>query len=132
MVWRGHESSLNLFARGGFMPSDRNLVSYYVDAGLGLKGALPGRPDDTLGFGVAYARISKDVASADQDTAPAVVVRDYEMVFELNYAYQIAPWWTVQPDLQYIVHPNGGQNPNDATLRLENAFVAGVRSTIKF
>ena len=132
MIWRGSESSLNLFARGGFMPSDRNLVSYYVDAGLGLKGAMPGRPDDTLTFGVAYAKISKDVASVDQDTAPAVIVRDYEMVFEVNYAYQIAPWWIVQPDLQYIVHPNGGQNPNDPTQRLGNAFLAGIRSTIKF
>jgi len=132
MIWRGKESSLNLFARGGFLPSDRNLVSYYIDAGVGLKGPLPGRPDDQLTFGVAYAKISKDVAAADQDTVPAVIVRDYEMVFELNYAYQIAPWWTVQPDLQYIVHPNGGQNPNDATMRLENAFIGGVRTTIKF
>ena len=132
MIWRGKASSLNLFARGGFMPSDRNLVSYYLDAGLGLKGPLPGRPDDTLSFGVAYAKISKDVAAVDQDTVPAVIVRDHEMVFEVNYALQVAPWWTVQPDVQYIVHPNGGQNPNDATVRLENAFIAGVRSTIKF
>ncbi|HEV2628027.1 MAG TPA: carbohydrate porin [Pseudolabrys sp.] len=132
MVWRGKESSLNFFLRGGFAPSDRNLVSYYVDAGAGLKGPLPGRPDDTLTFGVAYAKISKDIAAVDQDTVPAVVVRDYEAVFELNYALQVAPWWTVQPDLQYIVHPNDGQNPNDPTQRLGNAFLAGIRSTIKF
>lgn len=132
MIWRGKESSLNLFVRGGFAPSDRNLVSYYIDAGLGLKGPLPGRPDDQLTFGFAYASISKDAAAADRDTLPAVIVRDYEAVFELSYALQVAPWWTVQPDLQYIVHPNGGQNPDDPTVRLENAFVAGVRSTIKF
>lgn len=132
MIWRGKESSLNLFVRGGFAPSDRNLVSYYIDAGLGLKGPLPGRPDDQLTFGFAYARISKDAAAADRDTTPAAIVRDYEAVFELSYALQVAPWWTVQPDLQYIVHPNGGQNPDDPTVRLENAFVAGVRSTIKF
>jgi porin len=132
MVWRGKDSSLNLFLRGGFAPSDRNLVSYYADAGFGLKGPISGRPDDTLTFGVAYAKISKDIAAVDQDTAPAVVVRDYETVFEVSYAAQLAPWWTVQPDLQYIVHPNGGQNPNDPTQRLGNAFLAGVRSTIKF
>jgi len=63
---------------------------------------------------------------------PAVIVRDHEAVFELSYTAQIAPWWTVQPDIQYIVHPNGGQNSNDPTVRLDNAFVAGVRSTIKF
>jgi porin len=132
MIWRGKDSSLNLFVRGGFTPSDRNLVSFYVDAGLGLKGPLPNRPDDTLTFGFAYAKISSDVAAADRDVLPAVVVRDYEAVFELSYALQVAPWWTVQPDLQYIVHPNGGQHPDDPTVRLEDAFVAGVRSTIKF
>lgn len=132
MIWRGKDSSLNVFLRGGFAPSDRNVVSYYVDAGAGLKGPLPGRPDDMLTFGVAYARISKDIAAVDQETVPPVVVRDYEAVFELTYAAQLAPWWTVQPDLQYIVHPNGGQNPNDPTQRLGNAFLAGIRSTIKF
>ncbi len=132
MVWRDKDSSLNLFLRGSFAPSDRNLVSYYVDAGAGLKGPLSGRPDDTLIFGVAYAKISRDVAALDQDQVTAVIVRDHEAVFELNYSAQLAKWWTVQPDLQYIVHPNGGQNPTDPTQRLHDAFVTGVRSTIKF
>ena len=63
---------------------------------------------------------------------PAVIVRDYEAVFEVNYALQVAPWWTLQPDIQYIVHPNGGQSGDDPTVRLDNAFVVGMRSTIKF
>jgi porin len=135
MVWREGERSLNLFLRGGFSPSDRNLVSYYVDGGAGFKGLLPGRADDVLTFGVAYAKISADAIAADNDAlalAPPYAVRDDEIVFELDYAAQIAPWWTVQPDIQYIVHPNGGQNPNDPTLALEDAFVVGLRSTIKF
>jgi porin len=115
MVWRGPASSLNLFVRGGASPSDRNLISYYVDGGAGIKGLLPGRVDDVLTFGVAYVRIS----------------RDAEIVFEASYAAQIAPWWIVQPDVQYIVHPNGGQNPHP-TLTHGHAFVGGIRSTIKF
>jgi porin len=39
----------------------------------------------------------------------------------------------VQPDLQYIVHPGGNvPNPNGPTLAIGNAFIAGIRSTIKF
>ena len=135
MVWRQGERSLNLFLRASASPSDRNLLSYYVDGGAGFKGLLPGRNDDVLTFGVAYAKISHDAIAADEDAlalAPPYAVRDYEMVFELDYAAQIAPWWTVQPDIQYIVHPNGGQNPNDPTLTIGNAFVAGIRSTVKF
>jgi porin len=137
MVWRAGKSSLNLFVRGGFAPSDRNLISYYVDGGAGIKGLVPGRGEDVLTFGIAYAKISRDAAALDQDilmlNGPPYPIRDEEVVLELNYAAQIAPWWTVQPDLQYIVHPGGNvPNPNNPALTIGNAFVAGVHSTIKF
>jgi porin len=136
MVWRGEASSLNLFVRGGGSPSDRNLVSYYVDGGAGIKGLVLGRPDDTLTLGVAYVKISHDAVALDQDfltiNGPPYAVRDKEILLEASYAAQIAPWWTVQPDVQYIWHPSGGQNPDDPTLTLGHAFYAGVRSTIKF
>ena len=136
MVWRATASSVNLFARGGVVPSDRNLVSYYVDGGFGIKGPLPGRADDTLTFGAAYAKISPAAVALDRDflafNGPPYAIRDAETVFEVSYAAQIAPWWVVQPDLQYIWHPCGGQNLSDPTLTLDHAFIAGIRSTIKF
>jgi porin len=137
MVWRADKQSLNLFLRGGISPSDRNLISYYVDGGAGFKGPLPGRADDVLTFGVAYAKISRDAAALDQDTlalnGPPYPIRNEEVVFELSYAAQIAPWWIVQPDLQYIVHPGGNvPDPDNPNATVGNAFVAGIRSTIKF
>ncbi|HEY5378284.1 MAG TPA: carbohydrate porin [Pseudolabrys sp.] len=137
MVVRSGARSLNVFLRGGVSPSDRNLISYYIDGGAGIKGLLAGRPDDTLAFGVAYAKISRDAAAADQDAlianGPPQFIRDYEVVFELSYAARLAPWWTLQPDLQYIVHPGGNvADPNNGSVAVANAFVAGLRSTIKF
>jgi porin len=129
-IWRGKQQSLSLFLRGGYAPPDRNLVTYYVDGGAALKGPINGRPDDVLSFAVAYAKISPDAAAADRDAS--VVVRDYETVFELDYSVQMAPWWTIQPDIQYIIHPNGSQNPNNSAQRIGNAFVTGLRSTVKF
>jgi carbohydrate-selective porin OprB len=41
-------------------------------------------------------------------------------------------WWVVKPDLQYIVHPNGGQSPEDGTRSFDHDFLAGLRSTITF
>ena len=64
MVWRNGPSSLNLFVRSGVSPSERNLLSYYVDTGAGFKGLIPGRADDVLTFGAAYARISRDAVGA--------------------------------------------------------------------
>ena len=95
---------------------------------LGVKGLLPGRGDDVLSFGVAYAKISSDAAALDRDTlalnGPPYPIRDAEVVLELNYAVQIAPWWTIQPDLQYIVHTSGKAG--------SDAKIAGVRSVLKF
>jgi len=138
MVWRGKDSSVNFFLRAGTSPSDRNLLSFYIDGGVGIKGPFAGRADDVLTFGIAYAKISSDAAGLDQDMAiltPPYPIRAYEMVFELSYQAQLAPWWTLQPDLQYIVHPGGNvPDPNDptGTSTIANAFVVGLRSTIKF
>ncbi len=136
-VWQSDKQSLSLFLRGAAAPADRNLVSYYVDGGAGLKGILPGRADDTLTFGIAYTKISSDPAALDQDTlalnGPPYPIRNYELAFEASYAAQIAPWWMLQPDLQYIVHPGGNvPNPNSPAVPIANALIAGLRSTIKF
>lgn len=137
MVWRGDARSVNLFMRAGVSPSDRNLLSFYVDGGIVMKGVLAGRPDDRLAFGVGYAEVSPNVSAFDRDTlsanGPPYPVRSNETVFELTYIAQVAPWWSIQPDLQYIVRPGGGvPDPNDPTRTVGNALVAGVRSTINF
>ena len=135
-IWKGDARSLSVFLRGGFSPSNRNLVSRYADAGVGLKGLFASRPDDHLTLGVAYAKISPNAVAADRDAmqfsdAP-YAARSSEIVYELNYTAQITPWWTLQPDLQYIVRPNGGQDPNDPSRSLGHAFVVGLRTTIAF
>ena len=136
MIWRGRGSSVSLFIRGGVAPSDRNLVSWYIDGGVGMKGLLPGRKADTLTFGVAHAHISKDASAADRDIVilgTPYPIRSGETALELSYQMLVTPWWTVQPDLQYIVRPGGGDpHPDDTTKRLGNAFLIGVRSAISF
>jgi porin len=52
------------------------------------------------------------------------VIRDYEANLELTYLAQIVPGWTVQPNLQFVWHPNG-----DAS---RNATVVGARSLWRY
>ena len=137
MLWRAGERSVSVFTRGGFSPPDRNLISWYVDGGIGFKGLLPGRADDILTFGAAYSKISKDAAAADWDTllmsGSPYPIRNSEAVFEASYIWQIAPWWSIQPDIQYIVRPGGNvPHPDDASRRVGNALVLGARTTINF
>jgi porin len=137
MLWRSGPASISVFTRAGLAPSDRNLVSWYVDGGIGFKGLLAGRPDDTLTFGVAHSHISKNAAALDRDTlalnGPPYPIRSGETVFELSYIAQITPWWTIQPDVQYIVRPGGNvPDPADPTRSIENAFLIGARTTLTF
>lgn len=137
MVWRQDDHSMNLFLRGGVSPANRNLLSWYIDGGAGFKGIVSGRPDDALTFGVAYANVSRDAIEADKDAlaanGPPSFIRNYELVFEVNYTLQIAPWWIVQPDFQYIVHPGGNvANPDNPAVAIDDAVVFGIRSTFTF
>jgi porin len=139
MIWRAQKGpqSLNAFFRAGASPGDRNLVASYFDGGLGLKAPLPGRDDDVLTFGIAYAKISADAAALDRDTqlfsGGFFPVRDKEIVFELDYSLQAAPWWTIQADLQQIIHPGGHvPDPLNPAQAIRDAFIIAARSTIKF
>ncbi|MBV8650999.1 MAG: carbohydrate porin [Alphaproteobacteria bacterium] len=142
LVWRQGDSGdqgLGVFARLSGSPADRNLISFYADAGVTYKGLIPGRDSDVLGLGIAYAKISSDAADRDRDAQsfgnPGHPVRDFETAIELTYQVQLAPWWTVQPDLQYIIHPGGNiVNPNTPSSNrpIPDAFVAGLRMTVSF
>jgi porin len=58
-------------------------------------------------------------------------VRSGETMIELMYQTPLTKWWTVQPEMQYIIRPGGGVlNPGDS-LR-PNALVLALRSTISF
>lgn len=130
-VYQGDAFGASVFARVGVAPNDRNLVSFYADGGFGLTGLIPERDDDVLTFGVAYMDIGGKAEQADIDAA-LPVVRDCELALELNYLVQLTPWWTLQPDLQYIVNP-GGKVPHPVTNEeVDDAFIVGLRSGFTF
>ena len=136
-VARWGERSLSMFVRSGIQPTDRNLISFHVDGGAGVKGLLPGRPEDLLTFGMAYRRISSSAVARDRDTPSTGGVpypsRNYEMQVELDYSAQIAPWWTLQADLQHLRHPGGRvSDPENHDRIVKDALVVGVRSTMRF
>jgi len=139
MVWRAAKGpqSVNLFMRAGVSPSDRNLVEAYMDGGVGFKAPLPGRDNDVLTFAFALSQISADAAALDRDTqfftGGFFPVRDREVVLELDYSLQLAPWWTLQADLQEIIHPGGNvPSPVNPPQPIPDAFIIGGRTFIKF
>jgi porin len=127
------------FARASASPSDRNLVSFYLDGGVQWTGFSAARPNDKVGVAMTYARISDGARQFDRDvqlyTGVATPVRDYEAILEMTYLYEVKTNVVVQPLFQYVIHPGGGVvDPNDPTQtkRIRDAAVFGVRTTIGF
>jgi porin len=122
------KSGISVFSRVSFSPSDRNLVDFFVDGGIVFGGLIPGRPADRFGASFMYSRFSNSVRAFDRDqivfSGEPGPIRDFEANLELTYIAEVIPGWTLQPDFQYIWHPNG-----DSGL---NATVIGVRSVWQF
>lgn len=133
------DKGIGFFVRTSVSPSDRNLISFYLDGGAQLTGVSDARPNDKIGVALTYAKISDAARQADRDTQMftgiASPVRDYEAVFEMTYLAEVRTNWTVQPVFQYVFHPGGGiVDPDDPTQthRIKDAAVFGLRSTITY
>lgn len=60
-------------------------------------------------------------------------VRNYEITFEFSYQAQIGPGWTLQPTLQYVIHPGGRvSDPNSPGNPIKNGAIFGLRTTIAY
>lgn len=129
--------TLAVFLRLMGAPADRNLVSFSANGGVTLKAPFPGRANDATGLGFGYAQVSPAAAGADRDmlvfVGPPGIVRAAETFAEITYQYQIANWWQLQPDLQYVVNPGGGViDPAGGSGRIGNETVLGLRTNITF
>jgi porin len=129
-IWRDEEANVAVFGRFGGSPPDRSLFTWVFDGGITATGVLPGRTDDKIGAGVAYASLSRDIRKAERLDArlngnESSGFSDYEAVLELFYSVQITKWWTIQPDFQWIFNPG-------ANTRASDAVVVGLRTSIAF
>jgi porin len=140
MIWRPSADStqaLGVFARIMGAPGDRNLIEFSINGGVTLKAPIPGRDNDTAGLGFGVTEVGSSVTALDQDAAlfsgTPTPVRSTETFIEATYQYQVAPWWQLQPDFQYVIRPGAGiPDPNNPTALLGNEAVFGIRSVITF
>ena len=112
---------LSSFFRVGFSPQADAPVSIYSDAGLVYTGLIPTRDKDRLGLSFGYAKVgSQQVQNASETGFRA----SFEAVGELSYAFRFHSV-SIQPDIQYIIHPGG-------THEYSNALVVGARVVVVF
>jgi len=139
LLWRRDgtsDSGLGAFFRVGGNPSDRNLIELHMDGGLTLAAPF-GRANDTIGIGLSYEQVSATQRDLTDDfrifSGLPAPTPDLESAVEISYQAQVASWWIVQPDVQWIIHPGGRVLDTARPLaRDPDALVMGLRTAVSF
>ncbi len=118
----GNEKNLGLEVFGQFSWSDptRNPSQWGMMLGAQWQGVIESRPNDTVGFLWAYTKFSSNEALS---TSPG----SSEAILEAFYNVQINPWFSIEPDIQYISQPS-----SDATSNISGAWLLTVRLSFVF
>jgi porin len=110
----GHpDQGLKAWVRAGFADKQTLAVDRYAGCGLVYAGPLPGRDADLVGFAVARAHFGAPYRAT-------VTSLTAETTYELSYQAALRPGLSLQPDVQYVVHPSGAPG-------LKKTVVVGVR-----
>ena len=107
-----------IFVRAGLSDGDTTPFGGAWQAGFTVTPAFPSRPQSTFSVGAHQALIS-DKYRRNAAEAGTLVGRS-ETGIELTYSDRVAPWLTMQPDLQYIRRPGG-------VLGARDEVIAGLR-----
>lgn len=132
MVYRHADSDRGLtpFVAIVFAPKDRNLFPFFIASGLVYKGLFAARPNDSTNLGFIYGKYSTAMRDAQENAKRSGIMspfgnmpQNFEALVELNYSFQINPWFVLMPDLQYVINPKGFGT-------IENAWVIGAQISL--
>jgi len=139
-LWYQHPSLNNAgligYLQYGHTGSDASIVNTYLGAGLTGIGLVPGRPQDTISFGVARSSLNEepgagwfffpDVTSDSMDLGSSELM--LQATYQTNLAFGTpANYWTLSAVAGYTYIPNPGQRPD-----LPPAHVFSVRLVALF
>ncbi len=114
---RADHRGWGVFLMAGLADEDTNPVQWSLAGGVGGRGLLPTRPNDSFGIGYFFVDLKGGVV------ANLIGLKSAEQGMEIYYEAEITPWFHVTPDLQ-IVDP--GLSASDT------AVILGLRGNITF
>ncbi|MBA3031877.1 MAG: carbohydrate porin [Gammaproteobacteria bacterium] len=110
------------FARYAFTDGDSTPLSAQLNLGVSVRGLFAARTDDILALAWTEARLAAKFRAAQWRDHGNITARN-ETALELTYRAALTPWLSIQPNLQWIRHPGGDADA-------QNARIAGVRLEI--
>lgn len=96
----GDAHALSLFLRAGLSEGKTTPFRGGFQIGAHIRGVVPGRPEGRLSFGLAHGLLSNGYRANVADTGERAA--SAENGIEITYQDRLAPFLTIQPDLQYI------------------------------
>jgi porin len=117
MDGRPDQKGIGVFARFGFADRETNPVEWAVSGGIGGRGLIPSRDNDTFGIGGYYNSIQGTRLFS------ALGVENSTSGFEAFYNIQVTPACHVTLDVQVI---------NPVSTDLDTATIFGVRAGFVF
>lgn len=122
---------IGIFFNFGITDGKVNPVKYSYLMGIGGKGVVPGRPQDSFGFGWARTEFSDDFVPFLRQQLDLGL--DHEDAVEIYYNAEITPWMSVSPSFQVVnsgMDKTLGENGN--LVNLDTAAMFFLRTHIRF
>jgi porin len=121
---------IGVFFRFGISDGDANPIKYHYSAGIGGKGVVPGRPNDTFGIGWSRIEFSDHLVKFLRERLRLGL--DREDAIEMYYNVAVTPWLGVTADLQIIEQGLRKQLQDNRLIDVDTAIVGGLRVFTRF
>lgn len=133
-LWRPQgdpDRGVGVFFRFGVSDGIANPIKYHYNAGIGGKGIVPGRPQDSFGVGWSNVQFSNNLVPFLRQRLGLGL--DHEDAIELFYNVSITPWLHATADLQ-VVKPGLTKVLNSANQLqdVNTVVVGGLRVYTRF
>ena len=107
------DQGLKAWVRAGVADAQTQAIDAYAGGGLVYAGPFAHRDDDSIGLAFARAHFGEPFRTL---TGPLAA----ETTWELSYRAALRPGLSLQPDVQYVIHPSGDRS-------IKDALVVGLR-----
>jgi len=125
---------LSVFAQYTAQSQQTAVMHRWLSAGLVYQGLFPSRAQDRVALGYVRASINQHLLQQQWQLASMGLISDpdwelnqAEELFELAYTFQVRPWLSLRPDVQYITNP-GTFRYRDT----DNVLALGLQAKVTF